>query len=234
MPSNLVRNRNILNKRNSPSSPIASPVNQSVRIHTRIRVFRYVLHVVIPSAVLRFEQRNSSAQQNFYNQQSQAIQPSLRPQQMPAAQFTGSGALNIPNGFTQPTQPGQQYFQQNLRPQSQYLNMTQHRAPPFPLPDQPMQRSQSLPYPSQPQTSHVPQQPGQQSSHLPRHSSGEVAGTYQLFFTGRDDPRCCMLIGEDTKPVYLSFDTQETNSHQLIRTSVRLPFHTSILDRCNN
>ncbi|KAF9452259.1 hypothetical protein P691DRAFT_661400, partial [Macrolepiota fuliginosa MF-IS2] len=43
------------------------------------------------------------------------------------------------------------------------------------------------------------------------------AGTYQLFFTGRDDPRCCMLIGEDTKPVYLSF---ETNPNQSLRTLV--------------
>lgn len=29
-----------------------------------------------------------------------------------------------------------------------------------------------------------------------------------------------MLIGEDTKPVYLSFDTQESNLNQLIRTNV--------------
>jgi len=185
---------------------------------------------------LCFKQRDSSAQQSFYNQQGQAIQPSLRPQhpsQMLAAQMTASGALN---NFTQPTQPGQQYFQQNLQHQNQYLNVTQqHRAPPFPLPDQQMQRSQSLPYPSQPQTSHVPQQPGQQSqsSQLPRHSPVEVAGTYQLFFTGRDDPRCCMVIGEDTKPVYLSFDTQESSLNQLIRTNVRFSIPKSILDRCD-
>jgi len=48
----------------------------------------------------------------------------------------------------------------------------------------------------------------------------DVAGTYQLFFTGRDDPRSCMLIGEDTKPVYLSIETQEGNLNQTLRTMV--------------
>lgn len=33
--------------------------------------------------------------------------------------------------------------------------------------------------------------------------------TYDLFFTGRDDPRKCVIIGEDTKPIYLCFETPE-------------------------
>lgn len=35
--------------------------------------------------------------------------------------------------------------------------------------------------------------------------------TYDLFFTGRDDPRSCVIIGEDTKPVYFCFETAERN-----------------------
>ncbi|KAJ4000054.1 hypothetical protein F5050DRAFT_693989 [Lentinula boryana] len=31
--------------------------------------------------------------------------------------------------------------------------------------------------------------------------------TYDLFFTGKDDPRNCVVIGEDTKPVFFSFET---------------------------
>ncbi|KIK59837.1 hypothetical protein GYMLUDRAFT_44305 [Collybiopsis luxurians FD-317 M1] len=31
--------------------------------------------------------------------------------------------------------------------------------------------------------------------------------TYDLFFTGKDDPRACVIIGEDTKPVFFSFET---------------------------
>ncbi|KAJ3542418.1 hypothetical protein NMY22_g3522 [Coprinellus aureogranulatus] len=31
--------------------------------------------------------------------------------------------------------------------------------------------------------------------------------TYDLFFTGRDDPRGCIIIGEDTKPIYFCFET---------------------------
>jgi hypothetical protein len=38
-----------------------------------------------------------------------------------------------------------------------------------------------------------------------------ASATYDLFFTGRDDPRCCVIIGEDTKPVYLCFETSERN-----------------------
>ncbi|KAF5358056.1 hypothetical protein D9756_001910 [Leucocoprinus leucothites] len=165
-------------------------------------------------------QRN---QQNVHSQQTSLAQPN---------QLPGSGAHNPPNGFSQHTQHGQQqqHFlpaqpthmnQQNLHQQGQQFGLQtaqQPRGPPFPqLPNQPVQRSQSLPYPSQPQPSQT-LQPGQQSQL--RHSSGDVAGTFQLFFTGRDDPRSCMLIGEDTKPVYLSFETQESNLNQQVRTNV--------------
>jgi hypothetical protein len=30
---------------------------------------------------------------------------------------------------------------------------------------------------------------------------------YTLFFTGNDDPRHCIIIGEDTKPIYIEFQT---------------------------
>jgi len=33
--------------------------------------------------------------------------------------------------------------------------------------------------------------------------------THDLFFTGRDDPRGCVIIGEDVKPVYFCFETRE-------------------------
>ena len=36
-----------------------------------------------------------------------------------------------------------------------------------------------------------------------------MASTYDLFFTGRDDPRGCIVIGEDTKPIYFCFETAE-------------------------
>ena len=35
--------------------------------------------------------------------------------------------------------------------------------------------------------------------------------TYDIFFTGRDDPRSCFIIGEDTKPIYFCFETTERN-----------------------
>ncbi|KAF9566340.1 hypothetical protein CPC08DRAFT_682742 [Agrocybe pediades] len=35
--------------------------------------------------------------------------------------------------------------------------------------------------------------------------------TYDIFFTGRDDPRSCVIIGEDTKPIYFCFETVERN-----------------------
>ncbi|EAU88231.2 hypothetical protein CC1G_03903 [Coprinopsis cinerea okayama7 len=43
--------------------------------------------------------------------------------------------------------------------------------------------------------------------------------TYDLFFTGRDDPRACIVIGEDIKPVYFSFETRERN--QLMSPSIK-------------
>ncbi|KIY51008.1 hypothetical protein FISHEDRAFT_38455 [Fistulina hepatica ATCC 64428] len=33
--------------------------------------------------------------------------------------------------------------------------------------------------------------------------------TYNLFFTGKDDPRRCVIIGEDTKPHLFCFETTE-------------------------
>ncbi|TFK42979.1 hypothetical protein BDQ12DRAFT_301898 [Crucibulum laeve] len=44
--------------------------------------------------------------------------------------------------------------------------------------------------------------------------------TYDLFFTGRDDPRCCVIIGEDTKPIYFCFETAERNLMPNVRTMV--------------
>ncbi|KAF9009411.1 hypothetical protein BDQ17DRAFT_1235893 [Cyathus striatus] len=44
--------------------------------------------------------------------------------------------------------------------------------------------------------------------------------TYDLFFTGRDDPRSCVIIGEDTKPIYFCFETIERNMIPNIRTMV--------------
>jgi hypothetical protein len=44
--------------------------------------------------------------------------------------------------------------------------------------------------------------------------------TYDLFFTGRDDPRSCVIIGEDTKPVYFCFETAERNLMPNVRTMV--------------
>jgi hypothetical protein len=34
-----------------------------------------------------------------------------------------------------------------------------------------------------------------------------TAPCYDLFFTGKDDPRGCIIIGEDTEPIYLVFET---------------------------
>jgi len=44
-----------------------------------------------------------------------------------------------------------------------------------------------------------------------------IIGTYDLYFTGKDDPRGCIMIGEDTKPVYLVF---ETSYMPMTRTTV--------------
>jgi hypothetical protein len=45
--------------------------------------------------------------------------------------------------------------------------------------------------------------------------------TYDLFFTGKDDPRHCVIIGEDKKAVYLCFDTPERGVAQTTTTSVK-------------
>jgi len=47
-----------------------------------------------------------------------------------------------------------------------------------------------------------------------------ASNTYDLFFTGRDDPRSCVIIGEDTKPVYFCFETAERNLMPNVRTMV--------------
>ncbi|RXW15775.1 hypothetical protein EST38_g10076 [Candolleomyces aberdarensis] len=45
----------------------------------------------------------------------------------------------------------------------------------------------------------TPEGPAARSSHC----------TYDIFFTGRDDPRGCIVIGEETEPVYFCFETAE-------------------------
>jgi len=46
-----------------------------------------------------------------------------------------------------------------------------------------------------------------------------AASTYELFFTGRDDPRDgCVVIGRDVKPVFLEF---ETSDNPTIRTTIQ-------------
>lgn len=49
-----------------------------------------------------------------------------------------------------------------------------------------------------------------------------AATTFDLFFTGRDDPRSCVIIGEDTKPLYFCFETAERNLMSNSRTMVGL------------
>ncbi|KAF9533439.1 hypothetical protein CPB83DRAFT_845262 [Crepidotus variabilis] len=44
--------------------------------------------------------------------------------------------------------------------------------------------------------------------------------TYDLFFTGRDDPRSCVIIGEDSRPVYFCFETTERSMMSNVRTMV--------------
>ena len=46
--------------------------------------------------------------------------------------------------------------------------------------------------------------------------------TYDLFFTGRDDPRRCVIIGEDVKPVYFCFETPERGLMPCTRTTVTI------------
>jgi hypothetical protein len=169
----------------------------------------------------RTDQRNSPLQQNLYNLQGQATQPNLPSQHNSHSQpnhFSNPSAQFQANGFPQSTQQGQQPFSQIQPPQLNQPSLQQNNfngqtvqapGPPFHTQsNQQMQRSQSLP--------HTPQSQQAQQHHL----AGDAAGVYQLFFTGRDDPRCCMLIGEDTKPVYLSFETQESNLNQTVRTMV--------------
>lgn len=168
----------------------------------------------------QYSQESPQTQQNqqiFYTQ-SGHIQQHQYPQQTSLNQF------NQPNGFPQvqhvqqnrssqsplqPSQPAQlgvqtQQAQQIGQPGQQYLQRS-----PFP-----QHNGQAQPLQSPPQ--YPPQQQQQQQQ-----ASVDVAGTYELFFTGRDDPRSCMLIGEDTQPVYLSFETQESNLNQTLRTMVR-------------
>jgi len=44
---------------------------------------------------------------------------------------------------------------------------------------------------------------------------------FEIYFTGRDDPRDCIIIGEDTKPVFFEFDTQYS-SPSTVRTTVSI------------
>lgn len=47
---------------------------------------------------------------------------------------------------------------------------------------------------------------------------------YEVFFTGRDDPRDgCIIIGEDTKPIFYRFETPPSFVGNP-RTTVRSPF----------
>jgi len=43
--------------------------------------------------------------------------------------------------------------------------------------------------------------------------------TFDLYFTGKDDPRDCIVIGEDTKPIYIEFQTPNWQSTEA-RTTV--------------
>lgn len=48
----------------------------------------------------------------------------------------------------------------------------------------------------------------------------KMTETYDLFFTGKDDPRTCVIIGEDTKPVFFSFETFDRDLTVNTRTIV--------------
>jgi hypothetical protein len=43
--------------------------------------------------------------------------------------------------------------------------------------------------------------------------------TFNLFFTGKDDPRNCVIIGEDTVPRFFCFETPDRQIHG-VRTTV--------------
>ncbi|GLB35397.1 hypothetical protein LshimejAT787_0209620 [Lyophyllum shimeji] len=53
--------------------------------------------------------------------------------------------------------------------------------------------------------------------------------TYTLFFTGRDDPRCCDIIGEDTRPVYFCFETPE---RAMMMPNVRTTLYRNNKEAC--
>lgn len=51
-----------------------------------------------------------------------------------------------------------------------------------------------------------------------------MAHSFEIYFTGRDDPRNgCIVIGEDTKPVFFEFETQYL-SPSSARTTVSVVF----------
>lgn len=53
-----------------------------------------------------------------------------------------------------------------------------------------------------------------------------MAYSFEIYFTGRDDPRNgCIVIGEDTKPVFFEFETQYL-SPSSARTTVSVVFQT--------
>ncbi|OJA13723.1 hypothetical protein AZE42_02946 [Rhizopogon vesiculosus] len=42
---------------------------------------------------------------------------------------------------------------------------------------------------------------------------------FEIYFTGRDDPRDCIIIGEDMQPVFFEFETQ-CLSPSTVRTTI--------------
>ena len=58
-----------------------------------------------------------------------------------------------------------------------------------------------------------------------------ASDTYDLFFTGRDDPRGCLIIGEDTKPIYFCFETAVKHL-SAARTIVSRPCPTTLNTIC--
>jgi len=40
---------------------------------------------------------------------------------------------------------------------------------------------------------------------------------YDLYFTGKDDFRDCIIIGEDTRPVYIEFETPPGSERTTVR-----------------
>ena len=62
----------------------------------------------------------------------------------------------------------------------------------------------------------------QQNWQVPR-AAQQTAQWHNLFYTGTDDPRSCVVIGEDSKPHLYCFDTTHYGSSGL-RTMVRRSF----------